>query len=669
MRNLRHIIILRVVGFAYAVFLACSMVGFAAQSIPSSDFAPELPSDLKWLNTDGPLSLRALRGKVVLLDFWTYGCINCLHILPDLHHLETKYERELVVISVHSAKYLNEGQLENVRQAVLRYGITHPVVHDKDYQIWNAYRVPGWPTQILIDPEGRQLQGFIGENHRDRIDRLIADTVALHRRKGTLRDTLLRLRAPIEELPSTPLRFPGKVLVDIASSRLYIADSNNHRIVVTDLQGNLEMVAGRGLPGAEDGTFDTASFRQPQGMALVGDVLYVADTGNHLLRRLLLSGQMVETIGGTGKKARVFNVPGRGRRVDLKSPWDVFQQGNDLFIAMAGMHQIWHMDLQTLELEPFSGSSREGLIDDIHTDAALGQPSGLTGDGKYLFVADSEVNAVRAAEFAVDGKLTTLAGGGLFTFGDVDGAGRAARLQHPLGVAYSDGALYIADTYNHKVKRLNLNNRRVETVAGTGEAGQRDGAAAEALFFEPGGLSVGAGKLYIADTNNHAVRVLDLMTHQVATLPLKGLAPPSVVAEPERRRPPIAAVQLATQILPAGEVATLRIAIEVPSGWKINTAAPANLTIDKQGAAVQVPAAYLKRSMQPLPAATRIPVHVSTTEAEARLRVDLAFVVCRVDNQGICALQDVAWEVPVQSREAVETTDVVINLPYTVVTF
>lgn len=670
MWRLRHPLSLRAAGFVAAVIVACWLGRGAAQSAPSSpDLAPELPPGLQWLNTDRPLSLRALRGKVVLLDFWTYGCINCLNILPDLHYLETKYARELVVISVHSAKYDNESLLDNVRQATQRYGITHPVVLDQDYQIWNAYRVPGWPTQILIDPQGRQLQGFVGENHRDRLDQLIAATVALHRRKGTLRDAPLRSSTLSTATPLTPLRYPGKVLADIASSRLFIADTNHHRLVVTDLQGHLEMVIGQGLPGAQDGPFETASFRLPQGMALAGVMLYVADTGNHLLRRVDLLRHTVETIAGSGKKATVFNVPGHGRQAALNAPWDVFRQGNDLYIAMAGMHQIWRMNLHTFDLEPFSGSSREGLLDELHADAALAQPSGLTGDGRRLYVADSEANAVRLADLAPDGMLTTLVGGGLFAFGDVDGVGKAVRLQHPLGVAYADGAVYIADTYNHKVKRLDLTSRQVRTVAGSGVAGQRDGPAAQAQFYEPGGLSAGAGRLYIADTNNHAVRILDLATQQVSTLRLQGLLRPSAAVKPGRRPPPMAAISLPEQVLPAGRPATLRIALEMPSGWQINAAAPASLEIDSQGSAIQVPTAYTKRSLQPLQAATSIPVQVAPTEAAAVVRVALAFVVCRVDKQGICALQDVAWDVPVRSRMAAGATDVVINLPYTVVPF
>jgi sugar lactone lactonase YvrE/thiol-disulfide isomerase/thioredoxin len=487
----------------------------------ATGMAPEFPPDLLWLNSDRPLSLRDLRGKVVLLDFWTYGCINCMHVIPDLQRREAEFGDELVVIGVHSAKYDNETILANIRQAIQRYGITHPVVNDRDLSIWKAYRVFGWPTQIVIDPQGRQLQGFVGENHYERLHHLIATTIDTHRRMGTLRTGDFAWQRTATPEASTVLRYPGKVLADAATARLFIADTNHHRILITDLQGRVQIVIGQGPAGSRDGPLATATFCQPQGMALRGQRLYVADTGNHLIRRVDLSQGVVTTSAGTGEKAHEFNVPGYSRKVALNSPWALYTRDHILYIAMAGMHQLWRMDLNTAYLEPFSGSGKEDLLDGDHAEAALGQPSGLSGDGRRLYVADSEVNAVRAADLDPQGSITTLAGGGLFTFGDVEGVGHEARLQHPLGVAYTADTVYIADTYNHKIKLLTLTDGRVQTLAGTGTAGYRDGPGHEAQFYEQGGLSVRAGQLYVADTNNHRLRVIDLTTHMVTTLPIE----------------------------------------------------------------------------------------------------------------------------------------------------
>jgi thiol-disulfide isomerase/thioredoxin len=242
--------------------------------------APEFPADAEWVNIEQPLSLRQLRGKVVLLDFWTYGCINCLHILPDLKYLESTFARELVVVGIHTAKYDQESARGNIQQAIQRYGISHPVMNDYDRRMWNAYRVSGWPTQILIDPAGRVLQGFVGEHHREAMTRLITATVDLHRKQGTLKEEPLSAWE-MPEPPDTPLRYPGKVSVDPATSRLVVADTNHHRLVLASLDGEVLAVIGRGQAGMADGAFATAAFRQPHGVVLEGNALYVADTGNH----------------------------------------------------------------------------------------------------------------------------------------------------------------------------------------------------------------------------------------------------------------------------------------------------------------------------------------------------------------------------------------------------
>ena len=628
--------------------------------------APEFPAGLQWLNTSAPLTLRELRGKVVLLDFWTYGCINCLHVLPDVHRLALTYAQELVVIGVHSAKYDNEAVLANVQEAVRRYGITHPVVNDQDYHIWKAYKIFGWPTQILIDPAGHIVQGFVGEHHYERLDRLIRTTIDVHRRQGTLRQGETPVQRPSPQAMQTPLRYPGKVLADSATSRLFIADTQHHRVVVTDMQGSLLEVIGHGGAGALDGSYATARFRQPHGLAVRGSMLYVADTGNHLIRRVDLQRREVETVLGTGEQARELNVPGTGRQVPLNSPWDVYTQAGSLYIAMAGMHQLWRMDLATAFVEPFSGSSREDLLDGRHSEAALGQPSGVSGDGsQYLYVADSEVNAVRMASLDPSGSITTVAGGGLFTFGDRDGKGSAARLQHPLGVAYAEGAVYIADTYNHKIKVFDVSQGVIRTFAGTGVAGYRDGTAAQAQLYEPGGLSVGGNRLYVADTNNHRVRVIDLTTREVSTLVIRGLTPPrGANAEPVTNGA-VEVIRLEEQLLPAAARTAMRFALEFPAGWKLNPAAPGSLAVQVTGDAVRIPPAYRQQTLQPFDPTLTITLDLTHAGAQAHLRVMLSFVACRVDNQALCLPRQVTWEIPVRSQPQARSSALILHYTMT----
>src|SRR4030095_7547052 len=485
--------------------------------------APELTGGSGWLNTDRPLSLAALKGKVVLLDFWTYGCINCIHIIPDLKRLEAKYPNELVVIGVHSAKFKNEKETENIRRIILRYEIEHPVYNDSEFSLWQSYGVRAWPTQVLIDPAGYAIGAVSGEGNYDVIDQAIAKTVAEFRKRGELNEEPLKLVLERAKVGDLPLAFPGKVLADARGDRLFIADSNHNRIVVTKLDGSLIETIGTGERSAEDGPFEKASFYLPPGMDLDGDLLYAADTENHLIRKIDLKARTVATIAGTGRQSTEYFKEGPALTIGLNSPWDLQLVGRTLYIAMAGPHQIWKLDLDKDYVSTFAGSGREARLDGQLLQAGFAQPSGITTDGKSLFIADSESNIIRAIDLKT-GRVNTLVGGDLFEFGDVDANGDDVRLQHPLGVYSLGDKVLIADTYNHKIKELDPQHQQVKTLFGTGKPGQVDGPSPS--FYEPGGLSVANGKLYVADTNNHAIRVVDLKARETKTLRINGLVPP-----------------------------------------------------------------------------------------------------------------------------------------------
>lgn len=491
--------------------------------------APELAGAMDWLNVDAPLTLKALRGKVVLLDFWTYGCINCVHVLPDLKRLEAKYANELVVVGVHSAKFPNEKVTENLRRIVQRYDIHHPVANDAEMSVWRAYTIRAWPTQVLIDPAGYIVGAASGEGHGEQFDRAIAAVIQVFEERGELDrrplDQFLQQQSR-KDSPSTAnnlLMFPGKVLADERGGRLFIADSNHHRVLIRALAADdtrVLDVIGAGEPGSANGAWDLATFHTPQGLALSADggTLFVADTGNHLIRAIDLNARTVKTAAGTGQQAGGPSDGGAASSTYISSPWDLATHGPLLFIAMAGMHQIWMLDTMRGLIWPYAGSGREARADGTVDDAAFAQPSGLTIAGGTMFVADSESNIIRAIELPPVNHVSTLAGGDLFDFGDKDGEGDAVRFQHPLGVAHHDGQIYIADTYNHRIKRLDPRTRRVSTFAGTGRPGHQDGPAAKAQFYEPGGLSVAGDQLYVADTNNHAIRAINLRTGDVRTL-------------------------------------------------------------------------------------------------------------------------------------------------------
>src|SRR5262245_24122272 len=429
--------------------------------------APDFPESLTWLNTARPFSLRDLRGKVVLLDFWTYCCINCMHVIPDLKKLEAKYPNELVVIGVHSAKFNNEKDTDNIRDAIKRYEIEHPVINDKDFLVWRSYGARSWPTLMLLNPQGRIIGGHSGEGIFDLFDQIIGDTVRYFDAKGLIERKPIQFALEKSTQPPSLFAYPGKVVADEKTRRLVFSDSNHNRLIIASLDGNILEVVGDGGAGLKDGPFEAVRFFRPQGICLdaPNHLIYVADTENHAIRRVDLKSRTVTTLAGNGRQARQRNQ--QGKSVELNSPWDLLLVGDSLYLAMAGPHQLWTLDTKTLEAKVYAGTGRENITDGPLKECALAQPSGITTDGKTLYFADSEVSAIRTADLDAGGQVRTLIGQGLFEFGDVDGKYPGARLQHPLGVAYHDGFVYVADTYNHKIKKLNPQTSEITNFIGT----------------------------------------------------------------------------------------------------------------------------------------------------------------------------------------------------------
>jgi thiol-disulfide isomerase/thioredoxin len=621
-----------------------------------------VPADLfdgghGWLNVSGPIELKDLRGKIVLLDFWTYCCINCMHILPDLKYLEHKYSRELVVIGVHSAKFANEKESENIRRAIVRYEIEHPVLNDSDLAVWTRTGVNSWPTLALIDPEGKLVRAFSGEGHRAALDADIAKLVAYHEGNGTLDRAPLALGLERHKMAATPLRFPGKVQADEASSRLFIADSNHNRIVIATLAGKLLDVAGNGAVGEKNGLFASATFHHPQGMALAGDKLYVADTENHLIRVLDLRHKRVSTLAGTGRQAAGRGVDGPLRETALNSPWDLLIVNRMLYVAMAGAHQIWVHPLGGDSIQVFAGSGREDVLDGPRDEADFAQPSGLASDGSNLFVADSEGSAIRRIPLDPSGHVDTVAGTSnldsgrsLFAFGDVDGKGAAARFQHPLGLAYISGRLYVADTYNHKIKIVDPSTGEAETLLGTGKRG--DGFQ-PAEFAEPGGLSAAAGQLYLADTNNHAIKVTDTLGRNVQTLEIEGLSPPSAhePAPDEFGAKGASKTALPTVHVAAGSELRFDFSFNLPSGCKLNKEAPITCRLRATEPSALLASDQLsKRHHVTLgdgdKASVSLPAKLKS--GRAIVEVALSFTYCRDGVGGLCKLGSERWTVPIE---------------------
>jgi len=533
-----------------------------------------------WLNTSRPLKAEDLSGRILLIDFWTYCCINCMHVIPDLKKLEQDFGKDLTVVGVHSGKYDNEHDVENIRSAVLRYGLEHPVVNDADFKIWNAFGVNSWPTLILINPEGEVDRVYSGEGH---YQDLHDDILRLQKKyAGKVRGDSLPLALEKDKTPSSLLSFPGKLAYAPDLERIFVSDSGHNRILSFDREGHVLSVIGSGTAGWRDGGFAEAQFRAPQGLAYAAGKLYVADTENHLLRLVDLEKGQVSTLAGTGKQGFEREPHAAPAAITaLSSPWDLafFPDANSLVIAMAGTHQLWSYDLNAKTLQVLAGSGLESLEDGAYPDNALSQPSGLSAWDHKLYFVDSETSSLRILAFQPEGKVLspqvkTLIGAGLFDFGLRDGGKDIARMQHPLGVWAEASSVYVADTYNHVIRRYDAEKARLSTFAGDGRRGKEDGDFAKARFNEPNALVRVGDKFFVADTNNHAIRVLDPATHTVTTLSLSLPGTP-VAVKPSEKLPNLK-IDGKLVLSPGAPIA---LTLKFPEGWKLNAQAPSVLRL------------------------------------------------------------------------------------------
>ena len=662
--------------FLFVLLMLASSVMAQEQREPKDIFegdlvAPEFPAGLDWINVDNPLTMQGLLGKIVIFDFWTYGCINCLHVIPVLEQVEKKFADEVVVIGVHSAKFENEGQTENLRQIVQRYGIHHPVINDKDFEVWGDYDARAWPTIAIVNPRGNWLIRQSGEIPFETFDTYLSGMINYF---DSLDEDVID-RTPLELAlegagdPGTALLYPGKVLADEASNRLFIADSSHNRIIVATLDGREVLdVIGTSGRGWNDGNFDSATFDKPQGMALDGDLLYIADVNNHAIRVADLAARTISTIAGNGVMGRQriqFGVPiADPLSVSLRSPWDLeFDDDGTLHVAMAGTHQLYIYQPDSGQLYPSVGNGREANLNDVSlANSELAQPSGLyyAGDGK-LYFADSESSTIRLADFEND-MVTVVSGttaNHLFQFGDVDGALGDNRLQHALDVQGApSGDLYIADTYNSRIKVIRAGDTATNTVYGLGGlGGYADGDTAVAEFDEPGGLSYANGALYVADTNNHVIRTIDLDAGLVDTLEFSN--PEALVIDPEAvtilggNTADSKVVQLDTQDVATGE-GTISLSLSLPEDFKINPLINSKMNFVTNPEVVSVAG-----SVSILEKRVHIPVTFAAGEDE--FNAELTLYYCRDGAEGLCYIETVIYLVPLVAADDHSLTEIALE--------
>ncbi|XP_017295020.1 NHL repeat-containing protein 2 [Kryptolebias marmoratus] len=668
---------------------------------------PDFHTGLEWLNTEGPLSLdKELDGKVVLLDFFTYCCINCMHILPDLHQLEERHSVKdgLVIVGVHSAKFPNEKVLDNIRSAVLRYDIRHPVVNDNEASLWHELEVSCWPTLVLLGPRGNLLFALVGEGHRDRLALFADGALRFYGTRGLLKTHSVGVKLYRDSLPPSILSFPGKVAVDQSNQRLVIADTGHHRILVASSTGELLHVIGGPERGKQDGDLSKASFNSPQGVAIKGDAVYVADTENHLIRKIDLSKRRVSTLAGVGAQGTDKEGGAMGPEQPISSPWDVVlgtacgAEDNVLWIAMAGTHQIWALFLADGKLPKgseskagtcvrWAGSGGEENRNNAYPHkAGFAQPSGLAPAPEEpwscLFVADSESSTIRTLALK-DGAVKHLVGGerdplNLFAFGDVDGKGVDAKLQHPLGVTWApeQKLLYVADSYNHKIKMVDPKTKQCTTLAGTGEAGDAVGPEFNKSHFnEPGGICVGDGGqlLYVADTNNHQIKVLDLESKTVSLFPILAECTDSALPKPlGPRKVPTLPKSAARKDTPpvavsAGQTVCVSLTISLPEGAKLTKEALSCWALSAEGNEWlldgQVMMGEIVDLSQPLRISTKLPPVLKEPGGKLSLTLNAWVYFCQ-EAGSACMMKAASFALPLRANAAPGDGEVAVTLAH-----
>ncbi|KAG8234340.1 hypothetical protein J437_LFUL014792 [Ladona fulva] len=567
----------------------------------SKEKIEEFNKDLEWFNVSRSLTVREdFKGKVVVLDFFTYCCINCLHILPHLKQIEKEFSVEdgVIVVGVHSAKFDNEKDSTNLLSALQRYEINHPVVNDSDAAIWTGLGISCWPTVLILGPRAQPLFLVAGESFKDEMVLLTRSALSYFKSLGKaldgeiieenadlfISDHSIPIAPSVHLLPPSQLLFPGKIACN--GDLLAISDTGHHRILITTTKGALKLIIGGTSSGFVDGNAAEARFSSPQGVTFFGqNVIFVADTENHAIRKIDISeGGKVSTVAGIGIQGDDRIGGKKTSDQALNSPWDICfvktskvydskkeneeesSKGEVLLVAMAGGHQIWAYFLEDTvwwrgkeytkgQCVAVAGSGAEENRNNAYPHAAaFAQPSGICYSPECIFIADSESSSIRRIWLS-DGRVTAVVGGTvdpqmLFAFGDVDGKGRSVRLQHPMGVAFHRGNLYVADTYNHKVKVVhvdvdggikdastkslqNLPKEECTTVVGSGHPGDTLGGLKSAQFNEPGGLCVSADGLtiFVADTNNHCIKKIDLTKGVVEKVKLSCSETDSAITE------------------------------------------------------------------------------------------------------------------------------------------
>ena len=532
-------------------------------------------SSSDWLNLSQNITPKDLRNRIILLDFWTYACVNCLQTVPEIAGLEEEFGDNLTVIGVHSGKFDNEKLLQSIKDAVIKYDIRHPVINDADLTIWQSFKVSAWPTLILLNPEGEVDKIYRGEGN---IEKLRSDIKRLIKKfKYSLNTGPLPITLEKNKITGHILQFPTKL--EFASDvkyggvvqkpLIFIANSGDNNIIASSLRGEILFTIGSKEKGFRDGTIESAAFNAPRGLLYKDQILYIADTGNHALRKVDFNSGNVSTVAGSGARGFIIGDEAKAQDTDLASPWDLefFPDKNNIIIANAGTHQLLKYDLKKDTISPFAGNGIENIIDGIYPENSLAQPSGLSSFNQKLYFVDAETSSLRVAD--VKGNVQSLIGSGLFKFGYKNGTKDQALMQHPLGVLADDTGIYVADSYNHVIRKYNLSSEKIEDYSGLKIKGSQIETLKNTAYNEPEDIISILTKFYIADTNNHRIVVIDRNNDKASIL---NVMPPLKLPKGGLLEYLPNLEKIPSQIVKSNTPITLSMPLK--EGWKINELGP-----------------------------------------------------------------------------------------------
>lgn len=589
------LLIISVLTVLYALYSMFSYLFFTS-SFRHSDVGKIFPQNKKvssehWFNVSRPLEASDLKDRIVLLDFWTYACVNCVQVLQEIKKIEEQFGSKLLVIGVHSGKFRNEKDLAEIKKAIIRNDITHPVVNDPDFRIWNSFSINAWPSLVLINPRGKIEKVYVGESESMEVKSGIKKLISKF--KYEVNRDPLPIVLEKNTVVSNVLEFPTKLEYGAdftyksrSAPAVFISNTGKNNIIVTSLSGDIILKIGSGIRGLQDGSFDSAAFNSPQGLLYRAGKLYVADSGNHALRQIDFKSGKVTTLIGSGQKGSVILSAAEvsdGKSFDLASPTDIefFPNYDNIAIANSGTDQILNYNISKERVSVLAGDGSQGIMDGKYPNNILAQTSDMSVYNRKLYFTDSKSSSLRVMDEA--GEVKTLIGKDLFKFGRKNGGKVEALMQHPMGLMVDDTGAYISDSFNHIIRRYDLSSGQISTLVGGKKRGDNLGSGSATEFDQPEGIISVLNNFYVVDSNNNRIVILNRGNFNSTILdvmpPLKLSKEGFLQYLPNLTKLPEIVVKSDAEI---------SLKIDLKKGWKINEMGPSFVNLLKKAKEDQV---------------------------------------------------------------------------------